>query len=352
MPRIALRILMALFVSPFLACSSDPTASADAGATGGTGGNGGMSGASGGGGAAGAIDAGDASCPSTVTDASPPCKNALTSDIFDPGEVYLSGGLLAHVRCPNIGVRGSDCTAEANSYIRPTDGRLLYRCQHEPGPRELHMDGCLYVAGAANDQPRPEPSENDPLLLGACPGGTSPAKFLVSPEGFFMLNCADNTWRDIGGAHVYLEPGDPLLHIGYGNLALTTTRVIDLATGAGLLYARPAGIIYAIRAVPPDKFWIALRLNADASQALLEVDRGGAVRQLGTFPTPPSGIVVGSTGRLDKSGALYQITARRTDTMVEDIIIRRDIGGTFEVVYEESSDPLVRVDGSQLVTGP
>ena len=362
MPRVDLRILIAFFVSPFVACGSiDPAASHDAGATGGTGGNGaidGGSGAGGWGGAAGGIDAGDASCPST--DASPTCEKALTSDVFDPGEVYMAGALddgsgygLAHPSCPNAAVADFPGSS-GESYIRPTDGRLLYRHLREPSIREFHMDGCLRVAGAANDRSVSAPTANDHLFWGVCPGGPSPDEFLISPEGFFLLHCMDGSgWRDIGGEHVYHENGgDALLHLGYGNLALTATRVIDLSTGAGPLIVRPAGAIYAIRAVPPDKFWIVLRLNADASQALFEVHRDGSVTQLGTFPTPPTGTVVGTNGRLDKNGALYQFTRRRSNTTVEYeyVVMRRDIEGRFEFVYEEGSKPFVRA--GTLITGP
>jgi hypothetical protein len=360
MPRV-LRIVIAFFVSPFVACGSiDPTASPDAGTAGVAGGNGGMdggSGAGGWGGAAGGIDAGDASCPST--DASPPCEKALTSDIFDPGEVYMAGALndgsgygLAHLRCPNVAVADFS-NSSGESYIRPTDGRLLYRHLQEPSIREFHMDGCLHVAGATNDRFVSTRTANDHLFWGVCPEGSSADEFLISPEGFFMLHCDGASWRDIGGEHVYSENRDgPLLHLGYGNLALTATRVIDLSTGAGPLIVRPDGFIHAIRAVPPDKFWIVLRLNADASQALFEVNRDGLVTQLGTFPTPPSGTVVGTTGRLDKNGALYQFTTRRKDTTAEyeSVVIRRDIGGRFEFVYEEGSKPFVRA--GTLITGP
>jgi hypothetical protein len=169
-----------------------------------------------------------------------------------------------------------------------------------------------------------------------------------------MLHCAGAYgWSDTDGKHLYPENGDPLLYLGYGDLALTKTRVIDLATGTGPIIDRPAGIIHAIRAVPPDKFWIALRLNAEPSEALLEVSRDGLVKQLGTFPNPPSGIVVAGRGRLDKHGALYQLTTRRSDTTVEDIVMRRDIDGTFDVVYSEGANPLVRVgSASPLITGP
>jgi hypothetical protein len=285
----------------------------------------------------------------------------VTGDIFDPGEVYLTGsfgetncgGALAHVSCPDIAAVGFDCTDE-DSYIRPTDGRLLYRNANEPGVREFRMDGCVRVAGAPYDPPSPGSTTSDPLLLvGACPGGPSPTGFLVSPDGYFMLHCADGRgWSDVDGKHVYPENGDPLLYVGYDDLALTKTRLIDLKTGAGPVIDRPAGIIHAIRAVPPNKFWIALRLNAEPSEALLEVSGDGLVRQLGTFPNPPSGIVVATRGRLDKHGALYQLTTRRSDTMVEDIVMRRDIDGNFEVIYWEGANPLVRVSGSWLITGP
>ena len=196
---------------------------------------------------------------------------------------------------------------------------------------------------------------NDTLLLGACPDGPSPSKFLVSPNGYFMLHCAaPNVWRDIDGTHVYQDGNDPLLHLGYGDLALTKTRVIDLATGSGSpLVDLPAGFIYAIRAVPPDKFWIVLRVNADASQALFEVSRDGSVRRVGTFPDPPSGVTVATTGSLDKNGALYQLTTRRSDTTIDGIVMRRDIDGKFEVVHDDGANPLVHVGSdSMLFTGP
>ena len=346
------------------------------GGFGGISGTGGISGMGGTAGTGGASGKADASVSDVIAEPRPPCEKALTGDVLDPGEVYLAGTLvegacrdaLAHWACPNDAVVGFGCyfdgngaandtsTAPLGTYVRPTDGRVVYTNTFEEFVREFHCDSCPY------DTSKPYPTSpltNDRLLPNDCKLDDVRPKFLVSPEGFVFFYCVDSkSWRDNGGQHVYMGEtgdsggGDPLVHLGYANLALTKTRVIDLASGIGpAITGLPVRRTNAVRAVSPDKFWLVLG-DDPINQELWEIDRAGAAKRLAQYATPTDDTApVGPRGRLDKTGAFFQL-ARRMGDPLEDLILRRDIFGKSERVYSEITSPLVRIHGSGLITGP
>jgi hypothetical protein len=200
---------------------------------------------------------------------------------------------------------------------------------------------------------------NDKVLPNDCKLDDVRPRFLVSPDGFVLFQCVDSkSWRDNGGQHVYLgESGDasadPLVHLGYGNLALTATRVIDLASGTGpTITGLPPATTHAVRAVSPDKFWLVRGGSDPLALELWEIDRTGKAQRVGQYANPTDDSApVTPEGRLDKTGALLQL-ARRTGDPLEDVILRRDVAGKCETVYTESTKPLVRIHISGLVTGP
>ncbi|MGK4002104.1 hypothetical protein WMF31_05735 [Sorangium sp. So ce1036] len=330
----------------------------DSGGSGGSGGNGGSGSGSGGGGA-------------------PDCTGAaveVVGDVFDPAQVYLVGTLdeaarcgrdaVAHWSSPGSAVVGFDCLFdERSARIRPTDGRLLYSNVFEGMLREFHCDGCLHTGGAyplvplANDPVSPTPPCTPASL-------TSLGGFLVSPAGIVLHGCRSGgtldatTWYDQSGAVVYADPDNPLRHLGHGDLALAERSVVHLATSVslplvGLPDDRP---IHTVRATPPDRFLLVLEAERStddgSSQELWEVDGGGKATRLGAFPPLPAAAeqVSAHTSKLDACGALLQFGGGAGGG--EDVIVRRELGGSSEVVYTEAADPMVKIRVSSLLTGP
>jgi hypothetical protein len=321
---------------------------------------------------AGRADSEDVSLP---PDSPPACEKALIGDVFDPGEVYLAGtveegvcsrGAIAHWSCPNVGAVGFDCDFDGNSsgnfsnsagltaYVRPTDGRLVYtNLTTEAFVREFHCDDCPYDSpGKAYPE---KPLANDVILPKDCDLAGPFPEFFVSPNGMVLYYCpATKTWRDNGGLHTYVESNDPLLHVGYGDLGLTATRIVDLESGKAIPIVGFGGAqsAVAIRAVPPDKFWVVEpRDTLSQSVDLWEIDGAGMSRRVFQYAPAPTYVTwLSQRGRLDKSGAFFQLASRQGT--FEDIIVRRDMQGGSDVVYTETTNPLVKIYISGLITGP
>ncbi|WP_437732144.1 hypothetical protein [Sorangium sp. So ce1335] len=295
-------------------------------------------------------------------------SSAVTGDVLDPDQVYLAGTLLegacgrdavAHWSSPESAVVGFHCHVdERSARIRPTDGRMLYTNVFEHLLRAFHCDDCPF---RGNDYPE-APLDNDPVLLTPpCPDGLVPHDgFLVSPKGAVLYRCRADaaTWYDESGRVAYADPEAPLLHLGHGDLALAARSVVHLATSTSRpIIGLPEGrLLHTVRARAPDRFLLVLeseRPTEDgSSQELWEIDGRGAAKRLGAFPPLPAGAVQVSaaTSKLDGCGALLQFGGGTG--LLEDIIVRRDIGGASEVVYTEAADPLVKIHVSALFTGP
>ncbi|KYF60541.1 hypothetical protein BE11_11725 [Sorangium cellulosum] len=301
----------------------------------------------------------------------PDCSGAsaaVTGDVLDPHQVYLAGTLsegscgrdaVAHWSSPGSAVVGFDCHVdERSARIRPSDGRLLYTNVFEDLLREFRCDDCSF---RGNDYPE-APLDNDPVLLTPpCADGLAPLTgFLVSPAGAVLYRCRSDeaTWYDESGRVAYADPEDPLLHLGHGDLALAARSVVHLATSASLPITGLPGdrLLHTVRARAPDSFLLVLEserpTDDGSSQELWQVDGDGAATRLGAFPPLPAGAVQVSayTSKLDGCGALLQFGGGTG--VLEDVIVRRHIGGASEVVYTEAADPLVKIHVSSLFTGP
>jgi hypothetical protein len=168
-----------------------------------------------------------------------------------------------------------------------------------------------------------------------------------------MFYCSNTrTWRDNGGQHVYVEPtGDSLRYLGYDNLAINSQpmRVLDLATGTGpVVSGLPAAPILALRAVPPDMFWAIVTDSATQTQELWEIARSGATQRLGQYAKATDGSIL-SQASLDKTGALFSLSLLSSGTAKG--IVRRDLQGSFDLVYDASKNRILSADG-RLITGP
>jgi hypothetical protein len=287
-------------------------------------------------------------------------------DVFDPKEVYIPGTLeegsyykvaIAHWSSPNVAAVGFNGFDTEYSKIRTMDGRFLYRAL--PSLREFHCDGCPYSGGTYPSAPL----DNDPELPLPClQFGSDMAwvdEFLVAPTGRVLQSCSNapyENWYDMDGTVAFSTTNqDWPIHLGYKDLLLTETRVVDLGTGESwLLTDVPNYHIYAARAVEPDKFLVVEAAGFSVEpyeQALAIVDSKGVATKLGDYPPPPPGVktveVISST--IDACGRLFQMASTTGDE--NDVIIRRDIKGGSEIVYNEADNPLVKLIGNWLLTG-
>jgi len=286
------------------------------------------------------------------------CEDALTGDLLDPNRVYLAGTLsegacyrdaLASIACPNVAATGFDCAFDAKRAQIASNGRLIYVNTFEERLREFHCDNCP-LTDTLHMQYPVRPLVNDPLLSDVCPKQLATLQFFVAPEGATMYRCVGSPWQELGGSRTYAPPpDDDLLHLGYGGLALTQKRVLNLDSGAAAdIVSLPAGAErLAIRARPSESFWVAL--SAQESQELWEIDALGNGQRLGNFPALPPGLNFSGNSALEASGALLTMTTG--PGMFEESIVRRTIDGESRVVYGESSKPLVKIHISGLITG-
>lgn len=168
---------------------------------------------------------------------------------------------------------------------------------------------------------------------------------------------ASDRHEGASGTVVYTAPQDALLHLGYGDLALTESRIVHLATGAAAaITGLPEGTIHTVRAALPDRFLVVLTPEQSeaggSAQELWQLDSSGAATMLGAFPPLPANAtrIAPWSSQLDAHGALFQIGEGLA--VFEDVIVRREIQGASAVVYDEATNPLVKIHISALVTGP
>jgi hypothetical protein len=298
---------------------------------------------------------------------SPPDPPEIT-DVFDPAEVYLVGsliegecdfGAIAHWSTPNVAVTGLDCDFDgATAQVRPTDGRIVYKRLFEFAVRSLTCDACPYEGEYPTN-----PSDNDPTSsLAPCeaPGEGAPG-FVVSPEGDVFHTCGlSGPWYDEGGNLASF--GDPdawgFKALGFGGLTFTINGLEEWRTGAEVISWPPEtdyGTVIAIRAVPPPSAFL-LATQSDWEDhpddaELWTIDLVVGPTRIGAYPPLPAEVehVQHWTSAIDGGGVLFQL-AYASDQ--RDVIVRREVGGTSEIVYDEADDPLVKAHASFLVTGP
>jgi hypothetical protein len=282
--------------------------------------------------------------------------DVLEGDVFAPNEVYLAGTLsegacyldaLAHWSSPNDAVVGFDCYFnERTAMIRPTDGRLLYTNTFEDRLREFHCDDCPWTP--ASQYPA-SPLANDTILpTPACDSNSQQLRFLVTPDGSYLYRCAATGWFAADSNVVYDDTQGELLYLGYDNMALTASHVLDLDQDSAMpIDGLPVETPLTIRADPQGGFLLVI---GDAAQPeLWHVDADGTAANQGAFPNVPDGYAPSSEHTLDGCNVLYQLGGG--PETFEDVILRRPLGGQTEVVYTENTDPVVKVHISGLVTG-
>jgi hypothetical protein len=192
---------------------------------------------------------------------------------------------------------------------------------------------------------------NDTILpTVACDPSSFALRFHVAPDGSYLFRCGDSGWFDAGSNVVYDNTQGELLYLGYDNMALTASHVLDLDEDSAMPIA---GLPFqtnplTIRADPQGGFLIVL--GSAAQPVLWHVDVDGAAANHGTFPSVPDGYNLVFEYALDGCNVLYQVG--HGPEVFNDVILRRPMGGETEVVYTEETDPVVKMHGSRLITGP
>ncbi|WP_437957535.1 hypothetical protein WME76_40490 [Sorangium sp. So ce119] len=306
---------------------------------------------SGSGGAGGAVSAGGGGGPGNI------------SDVFDPAEVYLRGTVqpgssgrdaMAHWSDPNTAAVGFIGAYDDFSVRLQDGGKLLYVLIGSV--REFVCDACPYVGTYLNGS-----DANDLVLPTApCVPYDRIEDIKVGPGGSWIHSCAgdwNKHWYDANGVMVYGDEHDMLVHLGYSNLALTQSRVVDLANASSVpIVGLPNAPLLAVRALAPDSFRVALATDQDSGAVeLWQIDATGTATLIGPYPPVPAGYTVQPFfphrhHALEATGALLQIG--EGPMVFQDVIVRREIGGSSAVVYDEAKGPLVQIHISGLVTGP
>lgn len=285
------------------------------------------------------------------------------SDVFDPAEVYLLGTVqpgssgrdaIAHWSDPNTAAVGFIGAYDEFSARLQDDGKLLYVLTGSV--REFVCDACPYVGTYLNGS-----NANDLVLPTApCVPNDWIDDIKVGPGGSWVHSCSgdwNKHWYDSNGVMVYSDEQDMLVHLGYSNLALTQSRVVDLANASSVpIVGLPNAPLLAVRALAPDSFRVALAAGqGDGAAELWQIDATGTATLIGSYPPVPTGYTVKpffphQHHALEATGALLEFG--EGPMVFQDVIVRREIGGSSAVVYDEANGPLVQIHISVLVTGP
>ncbi len=285
------------------------------------------------------------------------------TDVFDPNEVYLQGTVtpgssgrdaIAHWSDPWTGAIGFIGSYSPNTARIQANGKIIYI--RNGILHEFVCDQCPYVGLYPNG------SDLNDLFptVAPCPFPSWQEGLIVGPNGEWLHGCEfkfDWEWYDASGTLIYGDLDDPLVHLGYASLALTETRVVDLASGTSEpIVGLPAALVLAARAHAPDGFRVALAgVTESDPPELWEIDATGLATLAGVYPTLPAGFTVHNyfphdSHALEPSGALLQIGSG--PGVFQDVIVRRALGGSAVVVYDEETEPTVQIHVSRLITGP
>jgi hypothetical protein len=131
---------------------------------------------------------------------------------------------------------------------------------------------------------------------------------------------------------------------------LLPTGILSLPAGERTpISGLPEGTRLAYRATAQG-FWIALLPAVDAEPELWNVGPDGVATRVGSYSSPPPAAAKQiKASQLDAQGRLYQIIASTTPVL--DLVIRRSIGGESEVLYDEKTQPTLRLHISSLLSG-
>ena len=170
----------------------------------------------------------------------------------------------------------------------------------------------------------------------------------VAPSGAMAFWCGSG-WFSSSGQMLYVGSRDVLAFDGVR--LLSRESLVDTAAHTEQRLVLPDAPVLTAR-VTSDGFWLVLQNGDPGAAELWHVARAGAAQLLGSYPAPPADATIQYSSRLAGDGALFQLATDAGSGHVRDLIVRRTLAGAAEVVYDEADEPLVRIHGSGLVTGP
>ena len=285
---------------------------------------------------------------------------------LDPAQVYLWGtlqesvsyGALALVSSPKRYLVGFDSSLDGR-FAKLVNGTVFYEWSDQV--RQFASDGSYSEPLSEIEYPK-DPLLNDPLIETPCPSGDGLFAFHMNFEGRMVYGCS---LIGGGGFIDWYEDGTLLLEragidgLAAGDVAISEqtgpVSIIDLASGEEYDVEAITGYLMAFRG-HGDGFH-AVENRGGVLDILWQVSADGSAEKLGEYPAPPDGIfhptsaAFARQGALSPEGALFQISRRDGDGQV-DVIIRRTVDGTSEIVYDEADDPYVKIHISSLLTGP
>ena len=273
---------------------------------------------------------------------------------FDPAEVYVIGSLsqelsgwlgIAPSSDPNVAFTGFD-NLMSDAVVRPSDGSLLFA--KVSAIYNFTPDQC--VSGSASDYPA-EPLKNDGKLTE--PAGCAQFRGLrLAPNGGFLFHCS-NGWITDGGQTVD-ESYAPFLAYD-GERILTERGVFDVARQSLHAFANlPASRALLATRVQDNGFWLVTSAAKDNTQTKLWlVNAEGEAQLEGDYPDPPADPAYElNFTAVAGDGSLIQIGIQTQKSVRTTIMAHRTIDGEFTVVYDEGTNPLVKLTYPQLITGP
>jgi hypothetical protein len=194
-----------------------------------------------------------------------------------------------------------------------------------------------------------DPTQNDPVVAELeCADGGFVLHFVVGPGDRIVYFCSSGAWFQ--GGEVIYDGGESMLALGYGDLAVMTDDstgvhyVVNLASDERT-QIEDIGHIYAVRAIRGGFLVAGIGENGDE---LWEVGEDAQATSRGLY-TPQEPGIFQYFWALEPDGTLYELDqVGRPET----IMTRRRVGGSNEIVFNDSEPGNVYLGGHGLATGP
>ncbi len=269
------------------------------------------------------------------------CQGGLSS--FDPDDIYLQGttgeggpnNVLGPIDDPTSFGGGIEATPFFPGFIRP-DGVFVYAQDVVDGGRVWREVRAYRADPFVRDERfgncRPTYVE-DPSIFGCEPM----QNLKPMPDGTAVARCGNEGWITEDGT-VLAASSTPILYFGGGSVALTSESLLDLSQtppSETPLSVELEGSVLAVRG-NGNGFIVATRRD-DSSIRRFGVAADGTVTEHGTYTVPEQRYSLTSAERemaLTKNGDLYMM-ARDNDIPFNDVIVKLQIGGDAEIVFDE-----------------
>lgn len=303
----------------------------------------------------GAARSSGAAVPPEPPRALPEACNTLRQ--LDPGEVYLLGTVqegscgfdaLAHWSNPDVALTGFGCHNHPGA-ARISSDRTLIISDAAVGVTLFHEDACVTrQEGWFGNGQFPLANDGEVAFPCAQPSTHYDNLLALAPSGDMAFWCGAG-WFSSSGQLLYLGSSNVLAFDG--TRLLTFDSLVDVAARGERRLELPPGAVLTTR-VTSDGFWLVLEGAQPDAAALWHVAHDAQLELVGAYPAPPARAIIQYSSRLAGDGTLFQLATDRDSEYLSDLIVRRTLSGSAEVVYDEADSPLVRIHGSSLVTGP